>query len=154
MIMPVFMLALAACAVSRPFAGPGYDRERGVIAPDTGAMVVVALTNATLDGARRHTFDDHTRRVVDSLSSQPGFIGSSLRTRIFGNEVWTMTAWTSEEALDNFVASGVHQTAIENGMAPVRTARFARIKVARTALPLSWDRALEILETQGTGYAY
>ena len=57
-----------------------------------------------------------------------------------------MTVWTSEEALDKFVQDGVHQFAIENGLAAVKFGEFARTIIPRSEAPLSWRKANKLLE--------
>ena len=72
-------------------------------------MVAVGLTHAILydDPELLRQFRSYGRNVIASLESQPGFIGHKNRRRTSGLEVWTMTVWKSEEALDKFVRSDV-----------------------------------------------
>ncbi|MCK6552240.1 DUF3291 domain-containing protein [Myxococcota bacterium] len=147
-----FPLFLAGCPVAKPFSGPGYDRAIGAALGPGGDTVIVAITNAKLDGRARGDFDLHTKRIIASLDAQPGFIGASVRTRLFGDEVWTMTAWDDEASLDAFVTSRVHLDGMKKGSAAVTAARFARIEVPRRELPLSWARAVELLDARGDGY--
>jgi heme-degrading monooxygenase HmoA len=80
------------------------------------------------------------------LQNQPGLIGYKTRSRLTGNEVWTMTVWTSEEAIDKFVQNGVHQFAIKNGLAAVKFGEFARTTIPRSEAPLSWKKVKKLLK--------
>ena len=139
------------CAISTPVQGPGFDRGQGAIALDADDRVIVALTHATL-GDRRRTFDDQVDRVADSLPSQDGLIGYSLRKELFGDEAWTMTVWRDEASLQAFVRSSVHQQAIRNSAAELTAAKFARFEVPVSSLPLSWEQALDYLAAQQADY--
>ena len=111
-------------------------------------FVTVAITHAVLndDQQLRSQFNANGSNVIRSLNNQPGLIGYKTRSRFTGNEVWTMTFWTSEEALDKFVQDGVHQTAIVNGLAAVKFGEFARTVIPRSEAPLSWKKAKKLLK--------
>ena len=143
--------AIAGCAISTPFKGPGYDRDQGVTI-EGDDKVVVALTEAVLDGSRsqRSTFWDYVSQVEATLPGRPGFIGYALRREVIGSRAWTMTVWTDEESLDGFVRSDVHQAAIQASMEALACADFARATLDQTDIPISWDRALELL-AEGDG---
>ncbi len=144
--MLMSLSAIAGCAISTPFQGPGYDRRQGVtLAGDD--RVVVAITEAVLGGTRaqRSTFWDYVSQVEASLPGRPGFVGYALRREVIGNRAWTMTVWTDAESLDGFVQSDVHQAAIRTSMEALACASFARIDADRAEIPISWDRALESL---------
>ncbi len=142
------LLLLSNCAVSTPFRGPGFNDARGVSSEHLGHSVVVALTHAVLTGDRS-TFDEQSRQVADSMESHEGLIAYSVRKQLLGNERWTMTVWTDEEALARFVQSRVHRRAIEQGMPALGNTRFHHFQIPASELPLSWSRALAILEDQG-----
>lgn len=129
---------LPGCELATSFRGDGYSRDGGVTLPDAGDTVVVGLTNAGLDPDNRRDFDDYTQRVVASLPGTPGYIGHAVRTRVFGHEVWTMTVWKDEAALDAFVRSPTHREAIRKGMPAVKWAKFHRFTLAKDQVPPSW----------------
>lgn len=138
--------SIAGCAMATPFRGPGYSSRNGVTLAGVGETVWVGITNAVVNGSTRKVFDDYTRKVVRSLPTNDGFIGSSVRSRIFGNEVWTMTVWRDEAALDAFVSSPSHRAAMREGLAPVIRAKFLRCEVPRASVPPTWDDVLRQLE--------
>ena len=145
--------ALTGCIVDTPFRGPGYDPNTGVTVQSVDTFIV-AVTNAQLrdDWRLRSRFWDHVEKVEETLNGRPGFVGFSKRTELFGDQAWTMTVWTDEASLDAFVASAVHQTAIEQAMPSLTAARFARLEVGRSELPVSWDRALGQLKANARDY--
>ncbi|HEX8876543.1 MAG TPA: antibiotic biosynthesis monooxygenase family protein [Phycisphaerales bacterium] len=128
---------LGSCALATPFSGPGRSSD--------GDRVFVAVTNAVLHPDKRRAFDDHTRRVIESLPSHEGYLGHSVRGRVLGNEVWTMTMWRDEESLDAFIESPVHRTAIREGLSGVRTAKFLRFEWSDETPP-GWAEILRRLE--------
>lgn len=129
---------LTSCALATPFSGPGRT-------PD-GGPVFVAVTNAVLHPDKRRAFDEHTRRVIASLPAHDGYLGHSVRGRVMGHEVWTITVWRDEESLDAFVESPVHRTAIREGLGGVRTAKFLRFEWPGDRPP-SWAEILRRLES-------
>jgi heme-degrading monooxygenase HmoA len=151
----VFAVGLRGCAFGSSFRGEGRLREIAREGRSSNSpageqaqkpTVMVGLTNAVLDPKTRAVFDDHTHRVLRSLPQQPGYVGHAVRTRPFGNEVWTMTVWQDEQALDAFVASDVHREAIRRGLVAVRSARFARFEWPADRGAPTWAEALRVLE--------
>jgi len=134
------LLILIGCYQGNPY----YDNGKY---PEV-ETVTVALTHAILnnDPQLRLQFNENGSNVIHSLKNQPGLIGYKTRGRLTGNEVWTMTVWISEDALDDFVADGVHQAAIENGLAAVKFGEFARTVMPRSEAPLSWKKAKKLLK--------
>lgn len=118
-------MTISGCTLSMPFKDTGNYAEA-----DT---VVVGLTNARLseNKSKRDKFWDYSAKVIDSLESQPGFIGYSLKRTLLGKEVWTMTVWASEKHLNDFVKSTQHQQAISNGLIGIDQGGFARTTVER-----------------------
>lgn len=148
----VASVATSGCAVAEPFSGPGFEND--AVTMDTGDRVLVAVTYARLgdDPELNERFNEHVQHVVDDQDSRGGFIGRSLRQVVGGNEVWTMTAWTDEEAMMAFVVGDVHQRAIGESYAALVASRFAHFDVATDELPLPWEEALERLASDGRSY--
>lgn len=142
---------LGGCVISTPFRGPGFvDGKVTNAAPET--EVVVSITHATVNRDRRGPFDEHVDRVVKSLPAQPGLIGYAVRKELFGDEVWTMTVWRSEADRARFVASSDHRAAMAAGGSALKAVRFSRVVVPAGELPLSWDRARLLLDSQARSY--
>jgi len=146
-------LQACSCTFARPFEGPGFDSDRGVTLKGVGDTVIVGLTTASVkDGDDHNLFHDRADAVFESLEGMDGFIGYSARQTLDGSQVWTMTAWRDEEALWAFVASPVHAKAIDDAYDTMKSSTFATIEVPAKDLPLSWDKALELLAKQGRTY--
>lgn len=141
------VVGLSGCQLATPFSGPGYDPERGVTLADAGDTVTIGITNAIARPFKRAAFDDYTRRVIKSLPKNDGYVGHSVRSRILGNEVWTMTMWRDEDALNAFVRSDMHRAAMREGLSGVRRAKFLRMPWPRASLPPTWDEILARLES-------
>jgi len=148
------VLRFVPIPVSYPFAGPGYDPQKGILAE--GEEFIVGLSHVIIDkssGSDQQTFWKHVQAVGDTMGKHPGLVGASRRTLLFGQrEAWTMSVWTDEASLKAFVRSEIHREAMQQGMPAVAQARFARVSMHRGQLPLTWSRAIEILETQGRDY--
>lgn len=142
----VAVLILASCGAARPFRGPGYSKSEGVTLPGAGPTVWVGITNAQVDSGTRGVFDDFTRQTIESLPSNDGYIGHSVRARVLGNEVWTMTIWRDEASLDAFVSSPTHRAAMRKGLPPVIRAKFLRFEHPTSEVPPTWDDMLKRLE--------
>lgn len=150
-LVPLLGLLLGGCAVATPFRGPGFTAGKVTsVAPDQD--VVVVLTNARVHRALRGPFDAQTSKVVDSLPNQPGLVGYSVRRELLGDEVWTMTVWKSEADRARFVASNSHRTAMIEGSPALKSARFSRVLLPAKDIPISWDRAKQILDEQSRRY--
>lgn len=137
---------LGGCAIGLPYQDLSAGR------PASGPTRVVALTYAVLDADKRAPFDRASAEVIRSLAGQPGIVGYKLRREILGDAVWTMTVWESEAARAAFVGSPVHRAAIQTGSAAVRQGRFAHVEVPAAEAPLSWKRALAVLESAEARY--
>jgi heme-degrading monooxygenase HmoA len=125
---------LPGCALARPF--------RTETPPASGSTVVVAVTYARYRPAGATRFWQLTNGVLDSLPTQQGLLGHSVRRRLFGDEVWTMTVWNSPAALRAFIRSPAHRAAMDETDELVAEARFARFTMPAADFPPTWERAL------------
>ncbi|MEO1481197.1 MAG: antibiotic biosynthesis monooxygenase [Myxococcota bacterium] len=105
--------------------------------------VLVSLTHAVLDGDKREDFDEYVFIVADAMErgNIPGLVGFRIRKELFGDEVWTMSAWESEEALADFVRSDVHRKAMRVGRPAIVRMKTRRLTVDGAEVPIGWDRA-------------
>jgi quinol monooxygenase YgiN len=109
------------------------------------ALLAVSLTHAVLHADRREPFDRATRAISAALPAQPGLVGYRLRRQLFGNEVWTLSAWISEAARADFVRSPAHQTAMRDALPAIAQLRMLRLQRAREQLPLAWSEVEALL---------
>ncbi len=143
-------LALVAggCTIGLPFRGPGFDSERGVVAPGAGDTVVVAVTQGVVSGGKGRAFGRQLRQVLDALPERAGLIAFSVRRELFGRRVWTLSAWVDHASLNGFLRSEAHRQAVREGGIPREAVCSARVRLPADALPIDWDRALDILAAE------
>ena len=134
------------CYVGVPFRGPGWDAQRGVTVDAPNDTVLVAITHGERTPGEGGAFRRELRAVLAELPEQPGLIGSSARAALFGNEIWTLSAWRDEDALDAFVASPVHRHAARSGGVERRSVVSVVLELPADELPLSWARAERLFE--------
>lgn len=140
-----FVLVTAGCELAEPFQGPGFDDETGVVTlDDVGDTVIVAVTNASVSD--EEGFGAHVDAIKESLDDLDGYVGRSLRSRLFSNEVWTMTVWRDEDALAAFIVSDAHAKAMEDAGNVVDGARVTHFTAKTSDIPISWDDALVKLD--------
>jgi len=146
-------LVISGCTLATPFRGPGYEPGKGVIIKNQ-STVMVGLTHVVFHDDRTHrpAFWTHVDNVEDSLTEQPGFVGYSKRNQLFGNEAWTMTVWSDEQSMEDFVLSKDHRTAMRKGMDAIKESRFARFAVNTEQIPLTWEKALQQLDKYERDY--
>ncbi|MEM6532705.1 MAG: hypothetical protein AAF654_08770 [Myxococcota bacterium] len=114
--------------------------------PPTGP-VLVSITHAVLNPNARDAFDDYVFVVADAMDRGeiPGLVGYRIRKEVFGDEVWTMSAWRSAKDLSAFVRSEVHARAIRAGRGAIVTMTSKRVTLSADEIPLGWDRAEALL---------
>lgn len=138
------------CAISTPFRGPGVD-DGNLQANqlDPNRTVFVALTGATLDRSKREPFDRATDGVMDQMEQVPGLVGFSFRFELLGSKVWTMSVWEDEASMRRFVRSAIHRDARRAGKPASLEFRFHSFETAANQVPISWSRALKLLQDHG-----
>jgi heme-degrading monooxygenase HmoA len=143
-VVPATLLGLGGCTIATPFK---------LLPPtDPDAIAHVSITFAKVDVQNRGRFDAYVARLSRILPNQPGLIGYSLRQELFGDQLWTVTAWQSNAARTAFARGELHLEAIREGGPALVDTRFARAEIKIRDLPLAWPRALEILERDGFDY--
>ncbi len=141
-------IILQGCHIGYPFRGPGFDLKEGPTTDYREKEVLVAITHGVVDSDARQPFSASLKDVRKAMTNSPGLVGYSVRRQIFGNGVWTMSAWESEEALMDFVDSPAHQAAVVNGGISPESVRSAYLWVSSDRLPLSWNEVEKIFEAQ------
>ena len=146
-------LSLLLVACNQPeetaFEGPGYDADLGpTVAQDTYILALTELhvKNAPGPGG---LFGDHASAVggylYDPANEVPGFVGGSFRN-IGQLNWWTMTVWTDEESMLDFVVSEPHASAMADLTNVARSARSTDLEIRADQLPMTWDVALPMLD--------
>lgn len=134
------LFGLGGCAISTPF--PNWGSKPPAISEEA---LVLVLTHIVVNTEQREEFDRQTKRVIDSMRSQPGLIGFSARRELFGNQGWTLSVWANEQARADFVRSAVHQEAIAKSAPAIVTIELKRLTLPREKLPANWAQALALL---------
>lgn len=98
--------ALFVVAVSLAATG-GLDAPSREDAP-----VLVVVTHASVQRAGRLRFALASFRLVGAMRGTPGLVAQHQGIRRLGAEVWTVTAWTTDDAMRSFVRSGPHAEAM------------------------------------------
>src|SRR5438128_10455753 len=86
-------------------------------------------------------------QIQKQLGATPGIIGYSLRAKILSRNFWTLSAWTDEKQLMDFVARIPHGQAMKAMMPHMGQTKFTKWKVLGSALPLQWEEAMERSKT-------
>jgi hypothetical protein len=136
-----------ACAVSSEFVGPGIvDGEVTAEGP-----FVVSATHAVPAKGQGDAFQSHVGAIqaeLDAMDAESGLVGYSLRGELGGDDNWTSTIWTSEEAMLAFVAGEAHSAAMGEGASLLDEGTFVHWEVGdASALPPSWDDIVGRLES-------
>jgi len=84
-----------------------------------------------------------TLQIQKQLRASPGIIGYSLRAKLFSRNFWTLSAWTDEKPLMDFVAKIPHGQAMKAMMPHMGPTKFTKWKVLGSAMPLRWEEAME-----------
>ncbi|MGH9406882.1 MAG: hypothetical protein ACRD3D_13755 [Terriglobia bacterium] len=85
-------------------------------------------------------------RIEAQLKRSPSLVGYGLKTNLPGKQFWTLSVWNERRAVNGFVGSEPHATAVkrfERWAGP--GAAFAEWESAHSQP--SWDEALKKLET-------
>ncbi|MDQ1017063.1 DUF3291 domain-containing protein [Streptomyces afghaniensis] len=97
----------------------------------------------TLWGALR--FLAGTPAVWRQVRRSPGVYGATLKAKPLKRTFWTLSAWESKAALQDFVRAGAHGPAAR-GLAPrMKDASFTTWQASSDDLPLSWPEAMRRL---------
>jgi heme-degrading monooxygenase HmoA len=104
--------------------------------------IVVVLTQGRIHRELRPEFDRQTDQVAAAMSEQPGLLAYAVRRQLFGDTVWTFTAWESEQARARFVGSATHRRAIKHSGAAVLAMQAWRADLDVAQVPTTWDEAL------------
>jgi len=88
------------------------------------------------------SFFRFTFQIQSQLRNTPGAIGYSLRAKLLSRNFWTLSAWTDEKALTEFVMKIPHAQAMKVLMPHMGPTTFTKWQVQGAALPLRWDDAM------------
>ena len=79
-----------------------------------------------------------TWRIRAQLAHAPGLVGYSLDAHPLGKTFWTLSAWTSRAAIEDFVRQEPHAVAMASIRPHMRKSTFVFWTVTPEELPISW----------------
>ena len=113
-----------------------------ISAPDPAAELVVMASRLPLRGYRHIPgFLRWTLRIRGQLAEAPGLVGYSLDAKLFRKTFWTLSAWTSGEAMEDFVRQDPHQSAMTAIRPHMGETTFAVWTATPGELPIPWKEA-------------
>ena len=136
----------ASCRVATPFRGPGFDDDDGGVRVEVPDSVVVAITAGRIEAGGTRAFSASLDEVLSAMPANDGLVAFSVRRELFGDRVWTMSAWRDDDSLDRFLASPEHVRAVREGGIPRDAVDFVRLMLPKALLPLSWTQAERLLD--------
>lgn len=86
-----------------------------------------------------------TLSVVRQLGRTNGVVGYSLLAQPLKGTFWTLSAWHDQAALDAFVRTMPHLGVMGKLRPHMRPTKFTTWTVSGSALPVTWDDAIERL---------
>ncbi|MFJ8859018.1 DUF3291 domain-containing protein [Streptomyces sp. NPDC102451] len=89
--------------------------------------------------------------VWKQVRSAPGVIGASLRAEPLKKTFWTLSAWSSQEALDTFSRSEPHAGIAGRLRKVMARSVFVFYPTGREQLPAGWDDAVRRLTEKEAG---
>lgn len=87
-------------------------------------------------------FLQFTLQIQGQLRKTSGVVGYSLRAKLLSHNFWTLSAWTDEKTLMEFVNKIPHAEAMKALVPHMGPTKFTKWRVPGSALPLRWDDAM------------
>ena len=82
-----------------------------------------------------------TLRIRKQLANAEGAAGYSLDARLLRKTFYTLSAWSSAEAMNTFVHSGDHASMLADMAGRLGRPEFVESSTTPAELPLDWDAA-------------
>ena len=113
--------------------------------PDPKQECLVLLTELPLRRFRDlGRFLLYTWRIQGQLGQAPGLLGYSLLAHIFRKQFWTLSVWTDEASLRQFVAENPHAQVMTALRGKMGQTHFVRWTIRSADYPPSWEDALSM----------
>lgn len=117
--------------------------------PDTD--LVALLSYLPLKSySRLPPFMPYTAQVIRQLGSAEGLVGYSLLARPLSKKAWTLSAWVSSAALEDFAQDPPHIEVMSALPRHLKKPAFVLWPVKSTDLPLTWPDALARFANRGS----
>jgi hypothetical protein len=92
-----------------------------------------------------------TLKIRKQLASAEGAAGYSLDARLLRRTFYTLSAWSSRDAMNAFVHSGEHARMLADMAGRLGQPEFVESTASPAELPLDWDAAKQRLADARTG---
>jgi quinol monooxygenase YgiN len=116
---------------------------RTLASPDPNREFLALLTYLPLKSHWRiFPFMMYTAQITRQLTAANGVLGYSLLAGPLSKRFWTLSAWESEAALQDFVQQPPHARVMNALASHMQQTQFLRWSMKAAQLPLSWDDAL------------
>jgi hypothetical protein len=79
-----------------------------------------------------------TLQIRKQLAHAPGLVGYALDAQLFRKTFWTVSAWTSREALEQFAGANPHHTATASIRPDMLPTTFVFWTAPAGDLPIAW----------------
>ena len=118
--------------------------------PDPGTPLTVVATRLPLR-SHRHipAFLGWTMRIRHQLSDAEGLAGYSLDAHLLAKTFWTVSAWTSQGAMDAFVRQEPHAGGMAAIRPNMRRPAFVFWTVTAEDLPIRWGDVRSRMAAKG-----
>lgn len=106
---------------------------------DADTATVVMASRLPLRSYRKVPgFLRRTLQIRKQLAHAPGLVGYALDAQLFRKTFWTVSAWTSREALEQFAGADPHHTATDSIRPDMLPTTFVFWTVPAGDLPIAW----------------
>lgn len=85
--------------------------------------------------------------LISTFNSTPGLIGYSLRTSILDGSLWTLSAWSTESEMRQFVRGSAHGMTVNTTARWMRTSSFVTWVESGDAVAPSWQKATRLMRS-------
>lgn len=87
-----------------------------------------------------------TSRIRKQLATAEGAVGYSLDAHLLRKTFYTLSAWSSADAMNTFVRSGHHADMLADMAGRLGEPQFVESTATPAELPLDWDAAKQRLQ--------
>lgn len=118
--------------------------------PESDDHYVVVATRFELTG-RRHMVKifSAAQMLISTFTSTPGLMGYSLRGSIVRNSLWTLSAWSTEVEMRQFVRGAAHSAVVSETARWMRASSFVTWTEPAGSRTPDWRKATRLMRENG-----
>lgn len=115
----------------------------------SGEYVVVATRFELTSRLRMGRIFSAAQALISTFTSTPGLRGYSLRASITRNALWTLSAWSTESEMRQFVRGAAHVMIVNKTAHWMRASSFVTwVESAGSPVP-NWEKATRLMRAHG-----